>query len=84
MDAANARRKIREGLKSGALPKDFDPGFLSEGHPPPNAKCAGCGEPFAPSNTDAIGQRDDQEKRYWFHQDCKRIWQEERLTHGAS
>ena len=72
MDAANAGRKIRERLESGALPKDFDLTFLSVGHPPPNINGAGCGEPFLPSNTDAIGQRDHQEKRYWFHDALER------------
>ena len=77
MDATRARQKIRERLKSGALPRDFDPTSFAVGHPPPNSKCAGCGEKFLPSNIECIGHRRSG-KQNWFHKDCEKIWQEER------
>ena len=77
MDVTKARQKIRERLESKSLPKDFDLTSFTVGSPPKNTKCAGCHELFSLSNTRAVAHRRSG-KFYWFHEDCEKLWQEER------
>lgn len=77
MDATKAREIIRQALKSGVLPKDFDRTSFAVGCPPRNTKCAGCSEAFVSSYTNAVALRRSV-NQYWFHAHCKKLWQEER------
>src|SRR5439155_9410184 len=73
------RRKIRENLDSGKLLRDFDvtQDIAHIGTPPPGTVCAGCGEKFSPSDPPPIARFGSGQK-YWFHQECEKLWQEER------
>jgi len=44
MDAAKACQQIRQGLESGALPRDFDLTCFTVGCTPPKTNCKRCGE----------------------------------------
>jgi hypothetical protein len=77
MEHAKSRQKIRENLNAGHLPKEFDLSLFCVGSPPTNHACQGCGEAFSPLVRYAIA-RVLSKKRYWFHEDCEKMWKEER------
>jgi hypothetical protein len=77
MDRTKARQRIRESLKSGHLPNGFNLTSFAIGHPPYRETCAGCDELFSLDEKTAIVHTKTG-KDYWFHEDCEKIWQEER------
>ena len=65
-------------INTYAKPRDFDLTVESFfiGHPRVKT-CAGCREPFSPDDILSIGLTGSG-KKYWFHHDCEKLWQEER------
>jgi hypothetical protein len=77
MDTTKRRQKIREKLDSGSMPKDFDIDQFKLGTPASGTDCVGCGVAFSPVESEAVA-RFQSEKKYWFHAECEKIWQDER------
>ena len=77
MDSTRSRQMIHEKLRSGCLPRELDQTSFTIASPPISTKCAGCDETFSPFHTSAIA-RTGSDQKYWFHQTCEKIWQEER------
>jgi hypothetical protein len=77
MEEAKIQEKIRDKLASGELPRELGSVVIIAGGGGSGQLCSGCEEVIKPSDTAPICY-EPLGTRYWFHQLCDKILQEQR------